>query len=593
MMRRASLIIAALVCLAPQARALDLLGQKQDAGEAGSFLNYAASARSLGVGRAYTAVADDAAATYWNASGLSQITRKDLVTLYSALEQDTNFGFFSYAQPSVDYGTFGLSVVNLRSSGFERREAVTGNAIGGFEMSETAFLFSHGIRTGGKWAFGSTVKVVRQEIDAKSDMGYGLDLSSLYPLSSKMKMGFVMTNLLAPKLQLGEETERYPRQMRAGLQFLPKGNWMVSTDLVKSENSSMKVNIGTEWTMNSLVALRVGLTDSEITAGLGVALGDWNLDYAIAQYQSGPTDNGFGASHRFGLHFKFGTDIADTGTSQRWFSKGQECLWALSALMNKNTNPADQDVQKLLDETVQVIRNRGYSKPQDLYTAQGYIYFFKGEYDRSVQSLSEAAQLDPSSTVLAKHLDRARARMTEEDVARSVGQEMAALNKTFKDGNWRAAIASAKRVLSLRPDHIEASAYLADAQTRMNEPINRGLKIAKAKFERQDYLDAMKNLHEVRRLDPENKEAAALMSKAIEALEKDSTSLVVVGRSVEEISKDSQKSRESYSKGLRFYSQGKIQDALVAWRDAVRYDEANTSAQKAYERAMLEISAKQ
>jgi tetratricopeptide (TPR) repeat protein len=353
----------------------------------------------------------------------------------------------------------------------------------------------------------------------------------------------------------------------------------------------MKINLGTEWALNSLIALRAGLTDTEITAGLGVQMGDWNLDYAIGQYQSGTVDSGVGASHRFGIHFKFGTDISDAGASLRWAAKGQECLWALSRHMREKTPSSDVKLQAFLEQTSQVIKNRGYLKAQDLYAAQAYIYYFRGDYDRSVQSFGEAAALDPNSTVLAGNLEKARAKLSQEQIARSINQEMVVMQRSFKEGNWRPAIASAKKILSLKPDHIEAAAYLSDAQTRLNEPINRGLKIARAKIEREEYLDAMKSLHEVRQLDPENKEAADLMASSIDALEKASSS-TLIGHRVEEISRDSQKSRESYSKGLRYYSQGKIQDALVAWKDAVQFDETNTSAQKAYERAMLEVNSR-
>ncbi len=592
MIRRALSLFIVFILIAQSARAFSFATQKQDGGQAGAFLNYAASARSLGLGRAYTGVADDAAATYWNAAGLSQVTRKDMVTLYSALEENTNFGFFSYAQPSVDYGTFGLSVVNLRSGGFERREAVSGNSLGSYDLSETAFLFSNGIRTSSKWSLGSTIKVVRQQIDTASDMGYGLDLSSLYPVSPKLKLGLVLKNAIAPSLQLQSEKETYDREIRAGLQFIPRGNWMVTTDFVKSENRGLKMNLGTEIPLNGLVAIRAGFNESEITAGLGFTMGDWNLDYAIAQYQGNNSDNGLGASHRIGFHFKFGNDIADTGQSLRWANKGHECLEALTAAMNDETPATDTKLQTLLQDTAEVIRNRGYSKPQDLYAAQAYISYFKGEYERSFQSFSEAVTLDGENKMLADHLEKARAKMTEEGIAKAIDEEMIVLKKSFDEQNWRAAIASSKKILSLKPDHIEASAYLEDAQHRMNEPIDRALKIARAKIEREEYLDAIKNLHDVRKLDPENKEAADLMTKAIDALEKSSAAALAPATTdhrVEEISRDSQKSREAFSKGLQFYSQGKIQDALVAWKDAVRYDETNTSAQKAYERASLEL----
>jgi hypothetical protein len=92
-----------------------------DAGHAGAFLDFAASARSLGMGGAHAAVADDASAVYWNPAGLSQLDRKDLVAMYSALYENTGFGSFNYAQPTVDAGTFGIGLVNLRSTSFDRR----------------------------------------------------------------------------------------------------------------------------------------------------------------------------------------------------------------------------------------------------------------------------------------------------------------------------------------------------------------------------------------------------------------------------------------------------------------------------------------
>lgn len=564
---------------------------KEDAGQAGTFLSYAASARSLGMGRAYTGVADDAAASYWNASGLAQLTRKDVVTLYSSLQEGADFGFFSYAQPSLDYGTFGVSFVNLRSGGYERREAISGNAIGSYEISESAFLFSHGIRTSGKLSVGSTLKVIRQEVDTQSAMGYGIDLGAMYPLHSKIKLGLAMSNLLAPQLKLQSEEEQYPRELRAGLQFLPSSKWMVSTDFVKSENSALKLNLGTEFSLSSLVALRAGLTDTEITAGLGFALGDWNLDYALGQYlKADGAAEKLGSSHRFGLHFKFGTDVMETNLSVRWQNKGQALLAELRKQMNSGSTEMSPQLSQLMLDTLEVIQHRGYPKAQDLYEVQGYLSFFRKEYVRSVQSFAEAVSLDGKNELLAKNLERARALMTETETAQAVDKEMDNMKHAFEAGNLRAAVTSAKKILNLKPDHIEASAYLTDAQTRLDEPVKRALKIARAKFERQEYLDAVRSLHEVRQLDPENMEAADLMSRAIDALERASGGS---DRQVTEISRDSQKSREFYSKGLRYYSQGKIQEALVAWKDAVRYDSGNTSAQKAYERAALEAEAKQ
>src|SRR5262245_37779768 len=47
-------------------------------GEPGGFMQWGAGARSLGMGRAFLAVSDDASATYWNPAAMVQIDHKEL-----------------------------------------------------------------------------------------------------------------------------------------------------------------------------------------------------------------------------------------------------------------------------------------------------------------------------------------------------------------------------------------------------------------------------------------------------------------------------------------------------------------------------------
>ena len=54
-------------------------------GEPGAFLQWGAGARSLGMGRAFLAVSDDASATYWNPAAMTQLKRKELMGLQATL----------------------------------------------------------------------------------------------------------------------------------------------------------------------------------------------------------------------------------------------------------------------------------------------------------------------------------------------------------------------------------------------------------------------------------------------------------------------------------------------------------------------------
>src|ERR1044071_1063220 len=118
MSSRKILVLIFALSLASGVRAVNLGLAREDAGQAGALLEFGASARSLGMGHAHTAVAEDASAGYWNPSGLSQIDRKNFVAMYSSLELATDFGYFGFALPTVDYGTFGMGLLSLRSTGF-------------------------------------------------------------------------------------------------------------------------------------------------------------------------------------------------------------------------------------------------------------------------------------------------------------------------------------------------------------------------------------------------------------------------------------------------------------------------------------------
>jgi len=89
-------------------------------GQPGQFLSWGAGARSLGMGKAFYAVSDDASATYWNPAGLTQLDRKEVMALHVNLFADTSYDFLSYVHPTPNLGVFGVNLTRLYSGGFEK-----------------------------------------------------------------------------------------------------------------------------------------------------------------------------------------------------------------------------------------------------------------------------------------------------------------------------------------------------------------------------------------------------------------------------------------------------------------------------------------
>lgn len=73
---------------------------KGDAGIGGDFLNFGSSARSLALANSFTALADDASATYFNAAGLMQLSYNEITALHAFLFEGTFYDFISFVYPT-------------------------------------------------------------------------------------------------------------------------------------------------------------------------------------------------------------------------------------------------------------------------------------------------------------------------------------------------------------------------------------------------------------------------------------------------------------------------------------------------------------
>jgi hypothetical protein len=296
---------------------MDLGFAREDGGRPGAFLQYGAGARSLAMGKTFVGIADDASATYWNPAGLGRLKQAEITILHASLYEKTGYSFASTAYPTI-YGSFGAAIVNLNSTGFQLRDEFN-YEIGEAGVNETAALLSYGIRlpyliAGGRLSTGASIKIVSQNVAAKSATGYGLDAGLLWkgngnslPVLKPLSLGVDIQNLIAPRLTLVDATDKYPSAITLGLAYrFLNNNLLTAVDLNKTENRSVKVHIGGEYILLKMLALRAGLDETELTAGMGFTWENYSLDYAFAYHDAWAGHEDLGASHRFGLTVKFG-----------------------------------------------------------------------------------------------------------------------------------------------------------------------------------------------------------------------------------------------------------------------------------------------
>ena len=127
------LIISLLIIFVPGLNA-------QDGGTESTF-SLGFGARAIGLGQAYTALAEDPTAVFWNPSGLEFINQQSATFFHTTLFDATHFDFLGYAYPTIDLGSFGFGIARIGIGDIEQRNTSDpANVIGKFSNGDSRCL---------------------------------------------------------------------------------------------------------------------------------------------------------------------------------------------------------------------------------------------------------------------------------------------------------------------------------------------------------------------------------------------------------------------------------------------------------------------
>jgi hypothetical protein len=283
-----------------------------EGGAPGEFMNYAIAPRSLGMGKAFTAIADDIQACYFNPAGLFQLNAQEVMMAHSQL-YGARLEYVGWALPTRAAGTFGVSLLNFGSEGIESRTPENVRQQDYFFM-ENALIASYAYNPWLSLGFGGSLKLITKNLAVYSGVGLGADVSALLTLPRPFSFGVVLQNLIQPAVTLNESTDYYPRNLRAGgaVRLLNDrvrlAADLVVTDFARNSRRSLTPHGGIEFeVLPDVLIPRVGLDANEISFGLGVhrAWGKMAMgaDYAfLLHYQSNYT---LAPTHKVGVFLNF------------------------------------------------------------------------------------------------------------------------------------------------------------------------------------------------------------------------------------------------------------------------------------------------
>ena len=283
----------------------------------GLFLQEDVSARTLGMGSAFTAVSDDSNGMYSNPAGLDYVPYPEATMMYRQGFLDTYCGSVNYLQPLMGKGTLAIGIMKFDGGNIELK--YLDGRVETVKMEQdmvTTIGYGHNLTFlhlpasfGEKIFLGANVKFIQSTLGGIYNANTSaVDFGVLYrTIEGKFSVGLSMQNF-GTGLKYRNTADQLPTTTKLGIAYRSmewsENSVITAIDLIQTINEPMKTNLGIEWRFSKMFALRagykIGYAPNMLTFGFGFLTPQGQLDYSYVSSMINPTQ-------RFSYTFKFGS----------------------------------------------------------------------------------------------------------------------------------------------------------------------------------------------------------------------------------------------------------------------------------------------
>ncbi|MCE1164903.1 MAG: hypothetical protein LWX07_05820 [Bacteroidetes bacterium] len=232
------------------------------------FENTDVGARQTALNGAFTSLADNSLAIFYNPAGLGQMKNREFSLFYSPAPYgltDLSTAALTYAEPTK-YGTFGAA---FKTYGFDL-------------YRENNFLVSYGNNYKNRIFYGLNLNLYNLSIqNYGSATSFGVDIGAMAYLAKFLQWGFYGKNITGSKI--GASKEEIAQVYRTGFTYQPLDNFRFVAEIEKDIKYPVSVIGGIEYNIIDFLDLRagVGSQPSSFSAGIGINYSLFSFDYSM------------------------------------------------------------------------------------------------------------------------------------------------------------------------------------------------------------------------------------------------------------------------------------------------------------------------